>query len=131
MIRRLTVWIAALTVGMLMMAVALAGAARAQEAAGSWHGVLQADGAELKVGLEVKTKPGGGLEAVALGPQQTPDPIPVDRIEVKDGVLTFTVASIQGSYEGRWEPAKSAWVGDWKQAGVSMPLTLQKGPVAP
>jgi hypothetical protein len=45
MIRRLTVWIAAMTVAMLMMAAVLAGAARAQTAGGDRCGEAEASGA--------------------------------------------------------------------------------------
>jgi hypothetical protein len=131
MIRTLTNWIACLTVALLLMALVLGRAAHAQEAAGAWHGVLSAQGMELRVGVELKAKPGGALEGVMLSPEQTPDPIPLDKVEAKDGVLTFGIASLGGSYEGRWDAAQSAWVGKWSQVGVSLPLTLQKGPVKP
>ena len=131
MIRTLTNWIACLTVALLLMALVLGHAAHAQEAAGAWHGVLNADGNELRIGLEVKPKAGGGLQGALLSPLQTPDPIPLDEIAVKDGILTFRVYSVGGAYEGRWDAAQSAWVGDWKQAGMSLALTLQKGPVKP
>ena len=56
MVRRLTIWIASLTVALLMMAIVLAGAAHAQDAAGSWHGAihLPTGNQRLAVGLMVE-----------------------------------------------------------------------------
>ena len=55
MVRTMTRWIVALAVSGLMMALVLAGAARAQDApgnwSGDWHGTLKSATAEPRIGL--------------------------------------------------------------------------------
>ncbi len=103
------------------------GVVRAQEAAGDWHGSLSVPpGVELRLGLTLKPKPGGGYEGVMQSPDQTPVPIPLDEVKVEGGVLSFSVGAIHGSYSGRWDDGRKAWVGDWRQ-GAALPLVLTAG----
>jgi len=130
MIRQLTVWIASLTVALLVMAVVLAGAARAQEPAGAWHGVLANALSELRVGVEITPKPGGGFQGTLSSPDQTQGALPLDAVTLENGRLTFSSERIHARFEGDWDAARSAWVGRWTQ-GSSGPLVLTKGPPEP
>ena len=70
MARNLVVWLVALTVAGLTMAMALAGAARGQEAAGAWHGAVTAPGiGELRMGVEIASGP-DGLQGAFSSPDQ-------------------------------------------------------------
>jgi hypothetical protein len=106
---------------------AAGGAARAQDAAGDWHGTLTSPaGMMLRVGLTLKAKAGGGYEGSLTSPDQGPDEIPLDQAKVEAGTLNFSIAAIQGSYSGRWDAGRKAWVGQWTQ-GSSVPLVLTAG----
>jgi len=130
MVRRLTVWLASLTVAMLVMAVVLSGAAKAQEAAGAWHGVLGNSLGELRVGVEITAKPGGGYQGALSSPDQTPGALPLDSVTLEHGRLVFSSERIHARFEGDWDAARGAWVGRWTQ-GASGPLVLTKGPPEP
>lgn len=108
---------------------ALAGAgppAAAQDAAGDWHGTLTAGATELRIGVTITPKAGGGYAGVLLSPDQTHTPFPLDAVTVHDGALGFSIAAIHGSYDGRWDAARKAWVGEWRQ-GAPLALVLTAG----
>jgi len=126
---RKTNGIMALTISALLMGVALAGAARAQDgqqAGGDWHGVLTLPTGELRLGLEVTSAPGGGYAGKLSSPDQGPGALPLDELKIEGGHLTFVLKRINASFDGQWDAAKSAWVGLFKQ-GAALPLTLTAG----
>lgn len=108
-------------------AVAAPAAAQAQEAAGSWHGVLVAGANILRIVVHLKAGEGGKLEGELVSPDQSPKGFPLGEVKLAGDTLSFTIPQIYGSYQGKWDPAKSAWVGAWKQGPASLPLTLEKG----
>ena len=140
MIRRLTIWIACMTVGVLMMAVVLAGAAHAQaasqgasqgaapDAAGDWHGAVATPAGDLRLGLSLTRETSGQLTGAIVSPDQSPDPIPVANVIAAGGKLAFDVPEIQAHYEATWNAAAQAWEGTWRQ-GMQLKLALAKGPV--
>lgn len=130
MIRKVTHWIAALTIAVLMMAVVLAGAAHAQEPAGQWHGVLANAISEMRIGVEIAPKPGGGYQGTLSSPDQTAGVLPLDTVSLEGGRLVLSSERIHARFEGQWDPAQNAWVGVWTQ-GRSGPLVLTKGKPPP
>jgi pimeloyl-ACP methyl ester carboxylesterase len=123
--RTLTRWLVALAVSGLMMALVLAGAAKAQEAAGDWHGTLKSATAELRIGLEI-AKSGSGYQGRLTSPDQSPAWLPLDQVTLEDGHLVFSGARVNGRYEGWWDDAQSAFVGEWTQ-GETLPLVFTRG----
>jgi pimeloyl-ACP methyl ester carboxylesterase len=107
-------------------AVCCAAGARAQEAAGDWHGSLTIPTGDLRIGVTIKAKAGGGYEGSMESPDQGGGAIPIDTVKVEGGALSFGVRAISGSYEGKWDAAQKAWVGQWRQ-GASIPLVLTAG----
>jgi len=126
MARTLFNWLVALTVAVVMMGFVLAGAARAQEAVGDWHGALALPTGELRLGLTLTAKTGGGYAGQLTSPDQGPGAFPLDEVTVENGRLTFSLKRISATYDGRWDAAKSAWVGTFTQ-GAGIPLTLTAG----
>ena len=116
------------SVSALLAAAAVFGAAgaRAQDAAGTWHGTLAAPTGELRVGVTIKAKAGGGYEGTLESPDQGGGAIPFDEVKAEGGALSFSIRAISGSYEGKWDAAQKAWVGQWRQ-GVAIPLVLTAG----
>ncbi len=118
-------WIAALALAALMMGFVLAGAARAQEAAGDWHGVIRLPTGEHRLALKITGKAGGYAGQVE-SPEVRATGAPLDAVQVSDGRLTFSIPSIRATYQGRWDAAASAWVGEWTQ-GMAFPVTFARG----
>ena len=106
----------------------LASAAHAQEATGDWHGLLKIGPNELRVGLTVTAGPDGALAGQLVSPDQGGAVITLSEVRGQDGKLSFAASAIHGRFEGAWDAAQQAWVGSWTQ-GVSLPLTLTRGPV--
>lgn len=113
-----------------VVAAAIGGAsdALAQDAAGDWHGTLHSPGlnTDLRLGLSVKAKAGGGYEGTISSPDQGAADIPLDEVKVDAGTLSFSLAAIMASYKGQWDEARKAWVGQFTQGG-SVPLVLTAG----
>ena len=114
-----------------LMTGGIATAAWAQDATGDWIGVVKTPAAELTITLHVQAGANGALEGYAGSPDQTPTPLPMSDIAVKDGTFTFAVPIVQGTYTGKWDPAAKTWVGTLTQVGYDMPLTLAHGKVGP
>ncbi|WP_372783962.1 TonB-dependent receptor domain-containing protein [Phenylobacterium sp.] len=109
---------------------ALAAPAAAQDAAGAWRGVLIAGPNVLRVVVRVSASPDGKLQGEFLSIDQSPKGFPLADLKVAGGALSFGLPQIYASYEGKWDPARNAWVGVWKQGAGSLPLTLEKGEFA-
>jgi hypothetical protein len=131
MARTLARWIVALAVSGLMMALVLAGAAHAQDMpetwAGDWHGTLKSTTAELRIGLEIKPKRGGGYQGRLISPDQGSAWLTLDSVTLQDGHLMFSGGRVNGRYEGWWDDAQDAFVGEWTQGGETLPLVLTRG----
>ena len=84
------------------------GGAQAQNAVGEWHGATRGPFGTSSVGVTLKAKVGGGFEGAFVTPKST---VPLDEATVDNGTLSFSTA--QGSYSGRWDTARKAWVGQW------------------
>jgi hypothetical protein len=84
------------------------GGAQAQNAAGDWHGETTSAFGTFPVGVTLKAKAGGGYEGSYVTPRLTD---PMTEAKVDKGTLTFS--TVHGSYSGRWDAARRAWVGQW------------------
>lgn len=120
-------WAAAWSVAGVLMA---AQGASAQQATGAWHGTLVTPAGGLRLVVKLAPGAGGGLEGEMLSPDQAAKPVALGEVTAKDGQLSFAVPQIRGRFEGHWDAAKKAWVGEWKQ-GAALPLTLEAGDLAP
>ena len=89
-------------------ATLVCGGAQAQSAAGDWHGVTTGPFGTGTVGVTLKAKAGGGYEGSYVTPRLTD---PLDEAKVDKETLTFS--TVHGSYTGRWDAARKAWVGQW------------------
>lgn len=96
-----------------------------------WTGTLEVPGASLRLELHVTTNDDGTVTAQLFSLDQTDQAIPVNRVSVADGMLTFSVDVIAGSYEGTLNAAGDVATGAWSQSGMSLPLQLTRQPPAP
>ena len=112
-----------------LASVLISSAAMAEDFAGEWHGVINADGQMLRVALHVKktaegySGTGDSLDQGAIG-------LVLANIVTDGQSLSFSVNDTDGTYAGKWDPAKQQWVGVWTQ-GEALPLNLIRGPVTP
>lgn len=93
-------------------------------AAGSWLGALDLGAMKLRLALDVTSKD-GKLEAVLDSIDQNAK-LPVTSMEDSPEGLRFTVAPVNGRFEGEYSQDGSELAGTWTQAGNSLPLTFRR-----
>jgi hypothetical protein len=110
-------------------AIAMAGAAWAEDAVGKWKGDLNMPtGAVLPLVITVAKAADGKLSAQLESPAQAPGKqFPADTITSDGTKMTFTLAAMRVSYTGTWDVKKKAWVGTFTQGG-DVPLELKRTP---
>jgi hypothetical protein len=97
--------------------------AAGQSAVGDWSGALHRGDAAYRVKFHVQATPDGRLTGTVSGlPGDDYTPIPA-AVEASGNSLEITAAG--GRYSGVWDQAQGAWVGSWKQAGLSEPVALR------
>jgi len=94
----------------------------AEEAAGDWGGLLMG---QLHIIVHVKKDDKGQYSALLESPDQGAFVLTADSTYATPDHLAFALAKINGSYDGKWDEAKQAWVGTWTQ-GQAMPLVLKR-----
>lgn len=130
MVRRLTIWVAALTVAMLTMALVLASAAHAQDPinggtkpmslSGDWTGVMQTPGAgPLRIMLRVSAA-GASIDV----PDQGAFSVPVNELTQTGGAVSFGVPALHANWRGHLDAA-GALVGVLTQ-GIEVPLSFSR-----
>jgi uncharacterized protein len=122
--------------GVMMSAVTLAGQpattpATAEDVRGYWRGQLKAPVAALTIGLTISSGPdssggGGALTATLDSPDQGEMDIPVASITLTGRVLRVEVRRVGGVYEATLRDDGQALVGEWRQGGGILPLTLER-----
>ena len=117
-------WRAALAISAALAVVC--GGAQAQDGAGEWHGVTTGPFGTSPVGVTLKAKAGGGFEGAFVTPRST---VPLDEAAVDKGALSFSTA--QGSYAGRWDAARQAWVGQWTPKSLVVVMPASPGAAPP
>jgi pimeloyl-ACP methyl ester carboxylesterase len=115
----------------LAAALSLApGLAFAEDAAGDWVGVLKAGGAELHVGLRLQKAADGSVSGVFDSFDQGVRNLPVSDVAAAPDSLSFAIKPASARFEGKWDPARKAWVGTWSQGPNTLPLELTRGTIA-
>jgi hypothetical protein len=100
---------------LVVLALATAGAAQAQNIVGDWQGTLKAEGVELRIVLHVTKADDGSLKATMDSPDQAALGIPVTSVAVKDYKVDFTVEAVHGTYEGKVNSDATEIDGTWTQ----------------
>jgi pimeloyl-ACP methyl ester carboxylesterase len=95
-----------------------------QEIAEAWQGTLGA-GPGIRVVLKISKGSDGSLGANLYILDQDPHRIPVTSITVRGGILTLTVDSIHGRYEGKLSADGASIIGTLTQ-GETTPLDFQR-----
>jgi CubicO group peptidase (beta-lactamase class C family) len=108
--------------------IAISAPAAAQDAAGYWQGTLTVSGTlTLRVGVTIERADDGTLTGTLDSPDQNAFGIPLERIALDGGKLSFVIPAISASYEGTWDPATQSWDGSFNQMGNARALVLAAG----
>jgi D-alanyl-D-alanine-carboxypeptidase/D-alanyl-D-alanine-endopeptidase len=113
-------------------AMTISAPAAAQEAAGTWVGVIEiSPEARLPVILRIARSEAGVLGGTLDSPTQGATDIPLGEIVAADGKLSLEVPAISATYEAAWNAERKAWFGQWNQNGMSWPVTFTAPPPPP
>lgn len=109
-------------------AIAISAPAAAQDPTGYWQGSLTlSETLTLRVGVTIERAEDGTLTGTLDSPDQNAFGIPLDRIDLAEGKLSFAIPAIGASYEGTWDAAAQTWDGTFSQMGRQLPLVLTAG----
>ncbi len=92
---------------------------------GEWSGPFKGQGLEVTIVLRFTTGPDGKLIGVMDVPEQNVNGWPGSDIRLDDGTFHFKQEKAQAVIQG--ELKGDQIVGQWSQAGITVPLTLKKG----
>lgn len=95
-------------------------------AADVWHGELKAGSMTLALNVRIVPGPDGTYTGTLDVPAQGATGIPLEAVEVSPDRMAFRVGRIGASFEGRRD-AQGRYVGEWRQGGAALPLTLSSG----
>ncbi|MDF7777009.1 alpha/beta hydrolase [Sphingomonas sp. AOB5] len=95
--------------------------------AGDWQGTMEGSSGPLRAAVHIEQKGAG----VFTGDIDLPDNglwnLPLEDLTLQDGVLRFTYRGRTRRFEGRWDPAAGAWVGQVRTAGRTTDMALRPG----
>ncbi len=93
--------------------------------AGNWEGNLKTPTGSLRIIFHIKAED-DSLSATMDSPDQAVRGIPISSISFAEDQLTMEVAMIAGAYTGTLAPDSQSIEGEWSQAGMKLPLQLNK-----
>jgi pimeloyl-ACP methyl ester carboxylesterase len=111
----------------LMLSASALAAQQAPAPETIWEGALKLNaGLELRIVLHVVDAGEGGLRATFDSPDQGAKGLKVDTVVVGPETLTFTMKALGVEFTGKRSADGNEAVGQFNQAGASLPLTLRK-----
>jgi len=94
---------------------------------GDWYGDLSYAGLKLRIVFRIKQDETGALHAVMDSPDQGAKGIAVAGVSFDGDSLFIEVPSVGGRYVGAAVPDSAMIDGEWRQSGMALPLSLQRG----
>ena len=92
---------------------------------GSWNGPLNFPGGSITAVYRFEMNEDGEFVGFADSPDQGAFGTPVTDMEMESGILTIKVEAWQTEFKGRMEGDEI--IGEFKQRGQALPLTLKRG----
>ena len=92
---------------------------------GDWQGTLEVSGQQLHLILHISQAADKSLTATMDSVDQAAKGIPISKISLQDGKLSFSSDAIHGSYEGKLNASGTQIDGTWTQ-GQPLPLTFKR-----
>jgi pimeloyl-ACP methyl ester carboxylesterase len=93
---------------------------------GSWQGALKVSGLELRMGFVISATTGEKLSAACFSIDQNNAELPVTAITFEKGEVKMTMPRAMAEYHGKLSADGKEIDGHLIQAGVKLPLTLNK-----
>jgi pimeloyl-ACP methyl ester carboxylesterase len=93
---------------------------------GNWQGTLEFQGTKLRLAFHITKKKDGSLSGTMDSIDQGAKDVPLPLLKFEDGKLTIGLVAGVANYEGKLDEEKGEIKGDWKQSGVTIPLTLKR-----
>jgi pimeloyl-ACP methyl ester carboxylesterase len=93
---------------------------------GNWQGKLNIMGKELRLVFKVAKTAGDSLTASLDSPDQGVKDIPVSKVFCSNDSVYFGIQIIAGYFSGKPDFAANIIEGKWLQAGLDLPLKLEK-----
>lgn len=97
----------------------------AKELEGSWNGVLDAGGRQMRVLVTMANHPDGTAMGTIVSVDGTGVEIPI-AIATAGSDVSLAVATVGATYSGRLNAAATEIAGTWTQGAVAQPLTLRR-----
>jgi len=120
-----------LLVALAVLAASVAQAAGSPAIEGAWLGTLEAGAVKLHLTLHVNRARDGKLTASLDSVDQGAMGIPATRVTLNGGAVVLEWESIRASFAGALSPDGSALTGQFRQAGMTLPLTFHHAEKAP
>jgi len=113
----------------LVLAIIAAPVSLAQNVSGDWNGTLNTGTGELRLVLHITRNADGTLKATLDSIDQGANGIPVTSATLKDSHFSLKVDAVNGTYEGKVNPAATSIDGTWTQ-GAPLELNFHRGTIA-
>ncbi|PUZ24261.1 hypothetical protein GA0116948_107150 [Chitinophaga costaii] len=114
-----------------MLALLTGAAAMAQkdpqpDITGNWYSVLNVNGHKLRINLILQKKSDTSYSGQLLSPDQMKTGLPLTRAALHGDTLFLEVATANARFEGVWDYRASAYIGSYKQNGLSLPTGFSR-----
>jgi pimeloyl-ACP methyl ester carboxylesterase len=110
----------------LLSLAATAAEASDKAAEGFWYGLLKAGPVELRLGFVIVRGADGGLQGVMDSLDEGASDIPMDKVQVADKAVTFTINPLTIVYQGTLSADGRSINGLFTQGGASFPFALER-----
>jgi hypothetical protein len=92
---------------------------------GTWHGRLESDGRHMRVTLTITNHSDGTATGSIVSPDGTGISIPIAMTE-QGTTLNIDAVAVGATFAGIVNTTGTELAGTWRQAGVTLPLTLRR-----
>src|SRR5690606_13277259 len=114
----------------LLFMPAIGGAQSSRDFKGTWEGVLNISGTNLRIVFHVKDNGQGGLVSTADSPDQSAFGIPCDSTSANNQEIFISMKALQASFSGTLVNDTTI-DGEFRQGPAGFPVQLKKATLAP
>lgn len=93
---------------------------------GNWYSVLSMQGHKLRLNISLDRTSDTSYTGTFFSPDQVKQGFPINHASLHGDTLAFAVPMVGGSFRGIWDFRASAYIGSFKQAGLSLPLGFSR-----
>jgi hypothetical protein len=108
------------------MAAVVSNAAIRRELEGTWNGVLEVSGVQMRLVVRLRNEADGTSTGTVANLDQGNVEIPIGRITLEGPSLMFDVPVVGGRYAGSVNAASTEVAGTWTQGGIDAPVTFRR-----